>query len=55
MSRAAKHCIRLLRAPFERVQVPLDGIPSCTTQLGAIRKLAEGALNPTVCVIDKGV
>ncbi|KAK4811172.1 hypothetical protein QYF61_019803 [Mycteria americana] len=35
------------------VQVPLDGIPSlkrinCTTQLGVICKLAEGALSPTV-------
>jgi len=34
----------------ELVQVPLDGIPSfwcvnCTTQLGVICKLAEGALN----------
>jgi len=33
------------------VQVPLDGIPSfwcvnCTTQLGVICKLAEGAFNP---------
>jgi len=37
--------------PFlEFVQVPLDGIPSfwlvnCTTQLGVICKLAEGALD----------
>ncbi|KAK4810873.1 hypothetical protein QYF61_013281 [Mycteria americana] len=42
------------------VQVPLDGIPSlqrinCTTQLGVISKLAEGALNPTVYVIDEDI
>ena len=41
-------------------QVPLDGFPSfqcvdCTTQLGVIRKLAEGALDAIVCVIDKDV
>ena len=35
------------------VKGPLDGIPSlkstnCTSQLGVICKLAEGALNPTV-------
>ncbi|KAK4824261.1 hypothetical protein QYF61_012527 [Mycteria americana] len=40
------------------VKVPLDGTPSlqhvdCTTQLGVISKLAEGALNPTVPVADK--
>ncbi|PKU46894.1 hypothetical protein llap_2788 [Limosa lapponica baueri] len=40
------------------VQVPLDGIPSlqhvnCTTQLGVICKLTEGALNPTVYVFDE--
>ncbi|KAK4822133.1 LOW QUALITY PROTEIN: hypothetical protein QYF61_010256 [Mycteria americana] len=40
-------------------QVPLNGIPSlrhvnCTTQLGVICKSAEGALNPTVYVIDEG-
>ena len=39
------------------VKVPLDGIPSLqhldsTTQLGVIYKLAEGVLNPTVCVAD---
>ncbi|KAK4819146.1 hypothetical protein QYF61_025826 [Mycteria americana] len=39
--------------PLKPVKVPLDGIPSlqhvnCTTQLGVIGKLAEGALNPTV-------
>ena len=38
----------------------MDGIPSlCSTkftvQIGAICKLAEGALSPTVCVIDKDV
>ncbi|KAK4824302.1 hypothetical protein QYF61_013047, partial [Mycteria americana] len=42
------------------VKVPLDGIPSlkrinCTTQLGLICKLAEGALNPTVYVINKDI
>ncbi|KAK4830182.1 hypothetical protein QYF61_008973 [Mycteria americana] len=45
---------------LQLVQVPLDGIPSLrgvnhTTQLGVICKLAEGALNPTVHVIDEGV
>ncbi|KAK4816042.1 hypothetical protein QYF61_011050 [Mycteria americana] len=43
---------------LELVQVPLDGNPSlrhvnCTTQLGVICKLAEGALDPTVYVIDE--
>jgi len=38
------------------VQVPLDGIPSlkcvnCTTQLGVVDKLAEGALNPTMSLM----
>ncbi|KAK4829865.1 hypothetical protein QYF61_007257 [Mycteria americana] len=42
------------------VQVPLDGIPSlrhvnCTTQLGVTCKLAEGALDPTVYVIDEDI
>ena len=42
---------------FEPVHVSLDGIPpfycvSCTTQLGVISKLSEGALNPTTYVID---
>ena len=42
------------------VQVPLDGIPSLqcvdhTTRLGVIGKLAEGVLNPIVCVADKDV
>jgi len=41
---------------LELVQVPLGGIPSLScvdriTQLGVICKLAEDALNPTVCVI----
>ncbi|KAK4818497.1 hypothetical protein QYF61_014227 [Mycteria americana] len=44
--------------PLKPVKVPLDGIPSlqavyCTTQLGVISKLAEGALDPTVHVADK--
>ncbi|KAK4805639.1 hypothetical protein QYF61_022397 [Mycteria americana] len=39
------------------VQVPLDGIPSLrrvnhTSQHSVVCKLAEGALNPSVCVID---
>ncbi|KAK4832391.1 hypothetical protein QYF61_022246 [Mycteria americana] len=42
------------------VKVPLDGIPSLkhisyTTELGAICKFAEGALNPTVYVINKDI
>ncbi|KAK4808881.1 hypothetical protein QYF61_007996 [Mycteria americana] len=46
--------------PLKPVQVPLDGIPSlqrvdCTTQLGVVGKLAEGALNPTVHVTAKDV
>ncbi|KAK4821027.1 hypothetical protein QYF61_012113 [Mycteria americana] len=48
----------LMGPPLKPVKVPLDGIPSlqcvdCTTQLGVIGKLAEGALNPTVHVTDK--
>ncbi|XP_064913828.1 translin-associated protein X isoform X3 [Columba livia] len=42
------------------VQVPLDDILSlryvnCITQLGVIHKLAEGALNPNICVIDEDI
>ncbi|RMC21736.1 hypothetical protein DUI87_02605 [Hirundo rustica rustica] len=42
------------------VQVSLDGIPSfccvsCTTQLRVICKLAEGALDLTLCVIDEDI
>ncbi|KAK0679652.1 MA2A1 mannosidase, partial [Pygoscelis papua] len=45
---------------LELVQVPLDGIPSLwhvnrSTQLGVNCKLAEGALNPTVYVIDEDI
>ncbi|KAK4810846.1 hypothetical protein QYF61_008818 [Mycteria americana] len=45
---------------LELVQVPLNGIPSfwrvnSTTQLGVICKLAEGALDPTVNVIDEDI
>ncbi|KAK4822534.1 hypothetical protein QYF61_015540 [Mycteria americana] len=45
---------------LELVQVPLDGIPSLrhvnhTTQLGVVCELVEGALNPTVCVIDEDI
>ncbi|KAK4829013.1 hypothetical protein QYF61_001769 [Mycteria americana] len=41
-------------------QVPLDGILSlrcvnCSTQLGVVCKLAEGALDPTVYVIDEDI
>ncbi|KAK4823599.1 hypothetical protein QYF61_003799 [Mycteria americana] len=48
------HIVPLLQL----VQVPLDGILSLrhvnrTTQLGVICKLAEGALNPAVYVIDE--
>ncbi|KAK4808976.1 hypothetical protein QYF61_015210 [Mycteria americana] len=40
------------------VKVALDGIPSllrinCTTELGVICKLAEGALNPTIYITDE--
>ncbi|KAK4826593.1 hypothetical protein QYF61_010355 [Mycteria americana] len=47
------------KAPLlQPVKVPLDGIPSLkcinfTTQLGVISKLADGALNATVSVINK--
>lgn len=42
------------------IQVPLDGIPSfChinhTTHLGVICKLAEGALNPTIYVVEENI
>ncbi|KAK4830027.1 LOW QUALITY PROTEIN: hypothetical protein QYF61_008365 [Mycteria americana] len=45
---------------LDLVQVPPDGIPSLkhvnrTTQLGVVCKLAEGALNPTVYVIDEDI
>ena len=45
---------------LELVHVPLDGILSlrhvnCTIQLGVVCKLAEGALDPTVCVIDEDI
>ncbi|KAK4821037.1 hypothetical protein QYF61_012217 [Mycteria americana] len=45
---------------LQLVQVPLDGIPSfwrvhCTTQLGVICKLAEGALDLAVNVIDENI
>ena len=41
---------------LQPVQVPLDGLLSlqcidCTSQLGVICKLAEGALNALICVI----
>lgn len=42
----------------EPLQVPLDGVSSlqhvdCLTEFGVVSELAEGALNPTVCVTDK--
>ncbi|GAB0209612.1 hypothetical protein GRJ2_003426900 [Grus japonensis] len=42
------------------IKVPLDGIPSLkrinrTTQLGVICKFAEGALSPTIYVIDEDI
>jgi len=45
---------------LQPVQVPLGSFPSfqridCTAQLGVICKLAEGALNAIVYVIDKDV
>ena len=45
---------------LKHVKVPLDGIPSLqsvdhTTQLGAVSKLSEGALNPTLHVADKDI
>ncbi|KAK4821554.1 hypothetical protein QYF61_022214 [Mycteria americana] len=56
------HVLLALRAPeLDTVlQIPLDGIPSfwpvnCTTQLGVICKLAEGALDLTVNVIDENI
>ncbi|GAB0205392.1 cAMP-dependent protein kinase inhibitor alpha [Grus japonensis] len=50
------HMVPLLKL----IQVPPDGILSlrhvnCTTQLGGVCKLAEGALNPTVYVIDEDI
>jgi len=44
--------------PLKPVQIPLDHIPSTwhanhTTLLGVTCKLAEGALNPTICVVYK--
>jgi len=45
---------------LEFVQVPLDGIPSswcvnCTTQLGVICKLAEGAFDLAAYVLDENI
>lgn len=41
------------------VQLLVDGIPSfrcvsCTTLLGLVDELAEGALSPAFCVTDEG-
>ena len=49
-----------MHPPLKPVKVPLDGIPSLQrvdhiTQLGVTGQLAEGALNPTVCVTDKDI
>jgi len=43
---------------IQPVQVPLDGFPSfqcidCTTKLGVICKLAEGALDAIIYVTDE--
>ena len=45
---------------FNHVHVPLNGILpfyclNCTIQLAIICKLAEAALNPTVCITDKDI
>ncbi|KAK4822423.1 hypothetical protein QYF61_015173 [Mycteria americana] len=45
---------------LELVQVPVNGIPSLrrvsrTTQVGVICKLAEGALDPSVYVVDEDI
>lgn len=45
---------------LQLVQLPLDDILSLrfvnhNTQLGDICRLAEGALSPTVCVIDEDI
>ena len=45
---------------LQPVQVPLDGLLSlqcidCTSQLGVICKLAEGALNPAVDVTNEDI
>lgn len=50
------HMVPLLKL----IQVFMDDIPSlrclnCTTQLAAICKFAEGALSPSVCVIDEDI
>ncbi|KAK4816205.1 hypothetical protein QYF61_012670 [Mycteria americana] len=56
---AELHEVRM--GPFLKpVKVRLDGIPSnkrinCTTQLGVICKFAEGALNPTIYVINEEI
>ena len=45
---------------LQPVQVPLDGFSSlqcidCTAQLGVVCKLAESALDASVCVTDEDV
>jgi len=50
----------LLRPLLKPVWISVDGIPSlgyvdCTTQLGVIHRLAEGALNLTVDDSDEDV
>ena len=54
------HLASLYLIRFTWVQVHLDGIPSfchinCTTQLGVMYKLAEGALDAIIYAIDKDV
>ena len=52
--------LNLMAPLLQPVQIPLDGFPSfqrinCPTQLGVIRKLAEGALDAIVYVIDEDI
>lgn len=50
---------KILSGPcLQPVQAPVDGISSlqrvdCTSQLGVVCTLAEGALNPTAHIADK--
>ena len=45
---------------LQPLQVPLDGFPSlqcidCTAHVGVVCKLAEGALNAIIYVVDEDV
>jgi len=49
-----------LSPSIQSVQIPLQSLPtleqiSAPTQLGVICKLTEGALNPLILIIDKGI